>query len=153
MPGLHFVTYRPPASLTLRVPPRSGGTCPIDRTSHLSGDLRSACTDGQSTFPHSVRDRRQVRPDSPGTPWHRKEDPAFPQRVEAALDHRPLMRELAETRIAADLSQTKLAAAAGTSQSQIARAESGDVDVRLSTVARMAAVLGKRLEWNLVDAN
>ena len=63
------------------------------------------------------------------------------------------MRELAETRIAADLSQTKLAAAAGTSQSQIARAESGDVDVRLSTVARMAAVLGKRLEWNLVDAN
>ena len=80
-----------------------------------------------------------------------KEDPAFPRNVEAALDHRRLMRDLAEARVAADLSQTKLAAAAGTSQSQIARAESGDVDVRLSTVARIAAVLGKRLEWNLVD--
>ncbi len=80
-----------------------------------------------------------------------QEDPTFPQRVEAALDQRLLMRELAEARIAARLSQTKLAAAAGTSQSQIARAESGDVDVRLSTVAKMAAVLGKRLEWTLVD--
>ncbi|VAW09458.1 hypothetical protein MNBD_ACTINO02-1080 [hydrothermal vent metagenome] len=81
------------------------------------------------------------------------EDPTFPQRVEAALDQRLLMRTLADARIAARLSQTKLAAAAGTSQSQIARAESGDVDVRLSTVARMAAVLGKRLEWTLVDTN
>lgn len=82
-----------------------------------------------------------------------REDPTFPQKVQAALDQRLLMRELAEARIAADLSQTKLAAAAGTSQSQIARAESGDVDVRLSTVARMAAALGKRLEWTLVDTN
>lgn len=81
-----------------------------------------------------------------------REDPSFAQRVEAALDQRLLMRELAAARVAANLSQTKLAAAAGTSQSQIARVESGDVDVRMSTVARMAAVLGKRLEWTLVDA-
>lgn len=81
------------------------------------------------------------------------EDPTFPQKVQAALDQRVLMRELAEARVAAHLSQTKLAAAANTSQSQIARAESGDVDVRLSTVARMAAVLGKRIEWTLVDAD
>ena len=82
-----------------------------------------------------------------------REDSMFPQKVQAALDQRLLMRELAAARVAADLSQTKLAAAAGTSQSQIARAESGAVDVRLSTVAKMAAVLGKRLEWTLVDAN
>jgi predicted transcriptional regulator len=81
------------------------------------------------------------------------EDPSFPQKVETALDQRVLMRELADARIAAHLSQTKLAAAAGTSQSQIARAESGDVDVRMSTVARMAAVLGKRIEWTLVDTD
>lgn len=81
-----------------------------------------------------------------------REDPTFPEMVEAALNQRVLMRELAAARTAAGLSQTKLAAAAGTSQSQIARAESGDVDVRLSTVARMAAVLGKRVEWNLVDS-
>lgn len=80
------------------------------------------------------------------------EDPMFPQKVKAALDQRVLMRDLADARIAAHLSQTKLAAAAGTSQSQIARAESGDVDVRLSTVARMAAALGKRIEWTLIDA-
>jgi DNA-binding XRE family transcriptional regulator len=80
------------------------------------------------------------------------EDPSFPQKVQAALDQRVLMRGLAAARVAAELSQTKLAAAAGTSQSQIARAESGDVDVRISTVARMAAALGKRIEWNLVDA-
>jgi DNA-binding XRE family transcriptional regulator len=80
------------------------------------------------------------------------EDPSFPQKVQAALDQRVLMRDLAAARVAAELSQTKLAAAAGTSQSQIARAESGDVDVRISTVARMAAALGKRIEWNLVDA-
>ena len=82
-----------------------------------------------------------------------QEDPMFSQKVEAALDQRRLMRDLAAARVAADLSQTKLAAAAGTSQSQIAKAESGEIDVRLSTVARMAAVLGKRLEWTLVDAD
>ncbi|MCL1593643.1 MAG: helix-turn-helix transcriptional regulator [Actinomycetia bacterium] len=82
-----------------------------------------------------------------------EEDPLFAQKVEAALDQRVLMRELASVRVAANISQTKLAAAAGTSQSQIARAESGDVDVRLSTVARMAAVLGKRVEWTLVDTD
>ena len=82
-----------------------------------------------------------------------EEDPLFAQKVEAALDQRVLMRELAEVRTTAGVSQTKLAAAAGTSQSQIARAESGAVDVRISTVARMAAVLGKRIEWTLVDAN
>ena len=80
------------------------------------------------------------------------DDPTFPQKVQAALDQRVLMRDLAAARVAAELSQTKLAAAAGTSQSQIARAESGDVDVRISTVARMAAALGKRIEWTLVDA-
>ena len=80
-----------------------------------------------------------------------REEPTFPQMVEATFDQRPLMRELASARLAADLSQTRLAAVAGTSQSQIARAESGDTADRLSTVARMAAVLGKRLEWTLVD--
>jgi len=81
------------------------------------------------------------------------EEPTFPELVEAALAQRVLMRDLAAARVEAQMSQTKLAAAAGTSQSQIARAESGDVDVRLSTVARMAAVLGKRVEWQLVDAD
>ena len=82
-----------------------------------------------------------------------RQDAIFPQKVGAAFDQRLLMRELATARLAAGLSQTRLAAAIGTSQSQIARAESGDVDVRLSTVAKMSAVLGKRLEWTLVDTD
>ena len=96
--------------------------------------------------PHSIPDfRGEVIEESA------REDPTFPQMVEATFDQRRLMRELTSARLAADLSQTRLAAVAGMSQSQIARAESGDVDDRLSTVARMAAVLGKRLEWTLVD--
>ena len=81
-----------------------------------------------------------------------REDPTFPQMVEAALCQRRLMRELADASVAADLSQATLATAAGTSQSQIARAGNGDLNVQLSTVANMAAVLGRRLEWILVDA-
>ena len=50
-----------------------------------------------------------------------REDPTFSQKVDAALDHRRLMRGLAAARLDADLSQTALAAVAGTSQSQITR--------------------------------
>ena len=40
----------------------------------------------------------------------------------------------------------------GTSQSQVARLESGGADTKLSTVERLAATLGKRIEWRLVDS-
>jgi predicted transcriptional regulator len=40
----------------------------------------------------------------------------------------------------------------GTSQSQIARLESANFDTKLSTVEKLAAVLGKRVEWRLTDA-
>jgi predicted transcriptional regulator len=39
----------------------------------------------------------------------------------------------------------------GTSQSQVARLESAGVDTKLSTVEKLAAVLGKRIEWRIVD--
>lgn len=80
-------------------------------------------------------------------------NPAFPDMVQAALNHRELMRQLAETRQELRISQTKLAAEISTSQSQVARAESGYVDVRLSTVSKMASALGKRVQWVLVDAD
>jgi predicted transcriptional regulator len=47
------------------------------------------------------------------------------------------------------LSQTEVAARMGTSQSAVARLESGDADVRLSTLERYAAALGRRLEVRL----
>jgi predicted transcriptional regulator len=40
----------------------------------------------------------------------------------------------------------------GTSQSAVARLESGDVDAKLSTVERYAAALGQRVEWRIAKA-
>lgn len=40
----------------------------------------------------------------------------------------------------------------GTSQSQVARLEAASCDAKMSTVEKYAAVLGKRVEWKLVDA-
>jgi transcriptional regulator with XRE-family HTH domain len=37
----------------------------------------------------------------------------------------------------------------GTSQSAVARLESGEADVRLSTLERYAAALSHELEWHL----
>jgi ribosome-binding protein aMBF1 (putative translation factor) len=80
-------------------------------------------------------------------------NPAFPELVQAALNQRLLTHQLAAARRELHISQTKLAAEISTSQSQVARVESGDVDVRLSTISKMAAALGKRIEWSLVDAD
>jgi DNA-binding XRE family transcriptional regulator len=48
--------------------------------------------------------------------------------------------------------QTEVADATGISQSQIVRLESANIGAKLSTVEKLAAVLGKRVEWRLVDA-
>ena len=58
----------------------------------------------------------------------------------------------AEARAESGLTQTRAAALMGTSQSQVARLESGGADTKLSTVERLAATLGKRIEWRLVDS-
>lgn len=75
----------------------------------------------------------------------------FAELVEAALNRRELIRELAEARVSQSMSQTRLAALMGTSQSAVARLESGDSDVRASTLARYAAALGRRIEFQVVD--
>jgi ribosome-binding protein aMBF1 (putative translation factor) len=60
-----------------------------------------------------------------------------------------LVRELAEQRQAAGLSQTEVAARMGTSQSAVARLESGTADVRASTLERYAAAVGGQITWEL----
>ena len=78
-------------------------------------------------------------------------NPNFPALVQAAAERRKLLRALAREREASGFTQTEVAAAMGTSQSQIARLESATIDAKLSTVEKLAAVLGKRVEWRLVD--
>ena len=60
-----------------------------------------------------------------------------------------LVRELAAQRQAAGLSQTEVAARMGTSQSAVARVESGLADVRASTLERYAAAVGGEITWKL----
>jgi ribosome-binding protein aMBF1 (putative translation factor) len=60
-----------------------------------------------------------------------------------------LVRELAEQRQAAGLSQTEVAARMGTSQSAVARLEACTADVRASTLERYAAAVGSQITWKL----
>ena len=60
-----------------------------------------------------------------------------------------LNERLVARRIELGLSQTEVAARMGTSQSAVARLESGEVDVRLSTLERYAAALESRLDVRL----
>lgn len=75
--------------------------------------------------------------------------PGFGLIVEAALERRRLLRELAADRVELGLSQTAVAAEMGTSQSAVARIESGNADVKMSTVERYAATLGRKVEWRI----
>ena len=78
-------------------------------------------------------------------------NPAFPDMVAEAARTRELLRELTQARVAQGLSQTAVAARMGSSQSVVARIEGGDRDVRLSTLARYAAAVGRRVNWIVVD--
>src|ERR1039457_1360723 len=69
--------------------------------------------------------------------------------VRMADDRAKLVRELAEQRQAAGLSQTEIAARMGTSQSAVARLESGTADVRASPLERYAAAVGGQITWKL----
>ncbi len=73
--------------------------------------------------------------------------------VDEAYDRRVLLRKIAEARKAAKLTRTVVAARMGTSEAAVARLESAVVDPKASTIERFAAAVGKRIHWDLVDAN
>ena len=79
----------------------------------------------------------------------RRHHPVFPGFREMSDRRRELADELAGRRRALGLTQTEVAARMGTSQSAVARLETGGSDILLSTVDRYAAALGWRLEWKL----
>jgi ribosome-binding protein aMBF1 (putative translation factor) len=69
-----------------------------------------------------------------------------------ADERRRLMTDLAAERQAARLSQTEVAARMGTSQSAVARLESGEADARASTLERYAAAIGRHITWRMHDS-
>ncbi|HEV8564584.1 MAG TPA: helix-turn-helix transcriptional regulator [Actinomycetota bacterium] len=74
-----------------------------------------------------------------------KQNPDFPDLVEAAERARGLVKSLAERRRRLGLSQTVVAARMGTSQSALARLEKGETDPRITTVQRYALAVGEEL--------
>jgi transcriptional regulator with XRE-family HTH domain len=79
----------------------------------------------------------------------RRHEPLFPGFREMAEQRRSLAATLVAKRVELGLSQTEVAARMGTSQSAVARLESGEADLRLSTLERYAAAIGQRLDWRL----
>jgi len=73
----------------------------------------------------------------------------FPGLQDLSERRRELIEELVRVRRESDLSQTEIAARMGTSQSAVARLESGELDARLSTVERYAAALGRTVNWQV----
>jgi transcriptional regulator with XRE-family HTH domain len=80
-----------------------------------------------------------------------RRESVFPGFRELSARRQALSDELAHRRRALGLSQTEVAARMGTSQSAVARIETGGSDVLLSTVDRYATALGRRLDWTLSD--
>lgn len=78
-------------------------------------------------------------------------NPNFPQMVEAELETRRLLRELAAERERQGLSQAKVAAALRTRQPNVARLERGAVDPRHTTLVRYAHLLGKRIALESIN--
>lgn len=79
----------------------------------------------------------------------RRREPVFPGFREMAARRHRLVSELESRRLDLGLTQTEVAARMGTSQSAVARLESGEADIRLSTLERYAAALSQELEWHL----
>jgi predicted transcriptional regulator len=73
----------------------------------------------------------------------------FPGLEGLADRRRELIDELVRARRESELSQTDVAARMGTSQSAVARLESGELDARLSTLERYAAALGRTVDWQV----
>jgi transcriptional regulator with XRE-family HTH domain len=62
---------------------------------------------------------------------------------------RGLTEALVARRVSMGMSQTEVAARMGTSQSAVARLESGQGDVRLSSLERYAAAVDQVIDWRL----
>ncbi len=81
----------------------------------------------------------------------RSHEPLLPGLAAARARRRLLQEQLTARRLAIGLSQTEVAARMRTSQSAVARLESGQGDLRLSTLERYAEALQQEIVWRLQD--
>src|SRR6516164_8532468 len=115
----------------------------------------------EATGASGVSGRGEV-PESPGASGDQGRNdlaevpalPLLPGFREMALrrmsaERRRLVADLTAQRRSAGLSQTEVAARMGTSQSAVARLETGDADVRVSTLERYAAAIGSQVAWQV----
>jgi DNA-binding XRE family transcriptional regulator len=95
--------------------------------------------------PEASGDRMRDVPEAPGLPLL----PGFREMAlrRMSVERRRLVADLTAQRRLAGLSQTEVAARMGTSQSAVARLETGDADVRVSTLERYAAAIGRQVAW------
>jgi ribosome-binding protein aMBF1 (putative translation factor) len=114
-----------------------------------AAELQSAAKSGTEPVAESVNDAGALLPVMPGFREMALRRSADAQAARMAGERGRLVRELAEQRQAAGLSQTEIAARMGTSQSAVARLESGTADVRASTLERYAAAVGSEITWKL----
>jgi DNA-binding XRE family transcriptional regulator len=80
-------------------------------------------------------------------------EPGFPAIVAARTSRRILQHDLAHRRIALGLTQAEVAKRMKTTQSAIARLESGEHDVRVGTLERYATVVGCSIGLSLKVAS
>jgi ribosome-binding protein aMBF1 (putative translation factor) len=109
----------------------------------------AAAQPAPKSAPESGNDDSASLPVMPGFREMALRRSADAQAARMAGERGRLVRELAEQRQAAGLSQTEVAALMGTSQSAVARLESGTADVRASTLERYAAAVGSEITWKL----
>lgn len=76
-------------------------------------------------------------------------DPGFKKEYESLEDEFALARELLRARIAANMTQAQVAKKMGTSQSAIARLESGKVG-SFTSLKKYAEATGAKIEFRLV---
>ena len=76
----------------------------------------------------------------------RRRRSVFPGFQDISDGRQRLVEELVTARLQLGLSQAEVAAHMGTSQSAVARLEGGEADMRLSTVQRYAAAVGREVK-------
>jgi ribosome-binding protein aMBF1 (putative translation factor) len=86
------------------------------------------------------------------TSWKRKmlEDPEIKREYDALEPEYAIISSIIKARIKRDLTQSQLAAAMGTTQSVIARLESGNANPSLRSLKKIALALGGRLQVKII---